>query len=95
MGSTHWRYTQARLPDARRLRLPVGRVLRLAGEVGAVVLGPRREPEGRDGVEALAVGHQLLHRGSPLRDDRVRLVQPGDLKSDETVRGALPSRQSE
>ena len=84
--------TEARLPDARRLRLPVGRVLRLAGEVGAVVLRPRREPEGGDGVEPLAVGHQLLHGGCPVGDDRVRFVQPGDLKSEETMRDA---RQSE
>ena len=69
------------LPDAPRVGLAVGRVLRLARDVPAIVLQLGREPEHGDRLEALAVGHQLGDRLHTLLDRLLELVvEPRDLE---------------
>ncbi len=67
-------------PDAGGVRLPVGRVLRLAGEDPAVVGPGGGEAEGGDGGEALPVRHQFAHRAHPFGHHPGGAVDPGDLQ---------------
>ena len=68
------------LPNARRMRLSVGRVLRLTRKVFPVVLNLGPKPEDGDRLEPFPVRHEFLDRLDALGDDRAVVVEPGDLK---------------
>ena len=72
------------LPDLRRLRLPVCRVLRLADELPSVVLDRGVKPERGDGVEPLAVLEELLHGLDAVGENGVGVVEPSDLEGEKT-----------
>ena len=63
----------------RRLGLPVGRVLRLAGEAGVVMGLFGRELENGDCRQPLRVLHFLRLLRDALGDDGAGAVEPGDL----------------
>ncbi len=67
-------------PDCGYVRLPVCRVLRLAGEGLSVVRPGGAEAEGGHGGETLAVRKELPHGGDPFPHHRVGGVKPGDLE---------------
>ena len=66
--------------DLGGLGLPVSRILRLAGQVGVVVLLLRGELEGRDGRDPLGILDFLRGLRDSFRDHRARSVQPGYLE---------------
>ena len=64
----------------RRLGLPVGRVLRLAGEAGVVMGLFGRELQDGDCRQPFGVLHLLRLLRDALSDDGACAVEPGDLK---------------
>ncbi len=64
----------------RRLGLPVGRVLRLAGEAGIMMCLFGRELENGDCRQPFGVLHLLRLLRDALRDHGAGTVEPGDLK---------------
>ena len=75
--------------------LAVGGVLRLARDVPAIVLQLGREPEHGDGLEALAVGHQLGDRLHTLLDRLLELVvEPRNLEREKVTLAVFSCYQS-